>query len=133
MKKWWLFCLIMISACIPAFHNPAPTFKLGQVLQLRTSFEPPPEYEKWWKEVEQCTKLQRPMDGVRFFELDIKSEEFYFEGFQFSTLAFFWYNDQSITVIRSQRLVKWKVKHEMIHALVNTKKQEHTEIFFKCD
>lgn len=131
MKKWWLIGLLALCAC-SSIRQPVPVFKFTQVLHYRTPFEPPKEYVKWWSEVEKCTKISRPIEEISFYDLDIKGDEFYFEGFQFSTLALYWDNDQSITVIRNQKMVKWKVKHEMIHALIHTKNQEHIKIFFKC-
>jgi len=90
---------------------------------------PKPSFRDWWKEMEECTRISKPMGGIGWFVADAiydATENGYSWGL-------YYFNPPEIIIIRNQTLEQLEdtVKHEILHHLIRNDVHEE-KTFVRC-
>lgn len=83
-------------------------------------FAPPPIYEIWWAEMEECTGIEGDLGRVRFYRVlgPLNEEEKAFPCDERGTMCpAFWREPHDIFLAPAVIESEWIVKHEMWHDL----------------
>ncbi len=114
--------LLVSTACgSDAITGPDPYFPAGAV-----AFNPPPRiYATWWADVEGCSHLSAPFASVHYYYFPA-SGFFYVKS---DEVLGAWSNQGNrITVAEGVALDPFVVRHEMLHALLQT--GDHPAAYF---
>ena len=99
----------------------------GDLRQARPILPLPPQYYRWWRQVEQCSGIRKPMRSVTFW---IIAKDYFKSDTGMFARAYWglYVLDTAVDngeVLRERiylaapvALTDWLVKHEMLHALV---------------
>ena len=90
---------------------------------------PQPPFRQWWAEMEACTGIRKPFDGVEWYVADL----IFNAVNRFTAWGIYYASPPEIVLVRDQTLPQLEdtVKHETLHHLVENTDHEE-EAFVRC-
>lgn len=125
VKDWRVRSLLRpLALCLATFACSdvfEPEFPPNAVL-----IQPPPQYRIWWEVVESCSGVTRSFDAVSWYRVPL-GQGLTVQG---ETAAGAWFADEnSIAIGDGWRVVGSLVRHEILHAILQT--GAHPKEFFR--